>query len=197
MPGRKRRKRTRRRKFSFVLNKSCDERTRSSVLWYIEGLVCSSCISSRTNQSFGFRLCHGTWTGYKFPTIWSISAILSKSKVLHYGFIRLVNFMLKRPASWHLALEPRVWWLQIPERIWLYRLAGRKTQRHDLATAIGFCDPNPIDGKQSLNPAGTVFVTVHLFSAKWQTKVAWMSGGMRKKFQMTPRTIPSLYDNDQ
>ena len=40
----------------------------ASVLWYIEGSVCSSCISSRTNQSFGFRLsfrfCLDTWTGY-------------------------------------------------------------------------------------------------------------------------------------
>ena len=65
VPGRKR---TRRRQFSFVLDKACDKQTRPSVLWYIEGSVHSSCISSRTNQSFGFRLRFrlrlGTWTGY-------------------------------------------------------------------------------------------------------------------------------------
>ena len=47
-----------------------DERTnQASALWYIEGSVRSSCISSEMNQSFGFRLCFrfrlGTWTGYK------------------------------------------------------------------------------------------------------------------------------------
>ena len=67
MPGRKR---TRTRKFSFVLDKACDEQTRSSILWYIEGSVCSLCISSRTNQSFGFRvrfcLRPGKWTAYNF-----------------------------------------------------------------------------------------------------------------------------------
>ena len=36
----------------------------ASVLLYIQGSVRSSCISSRTNQSFGFRL--GTLTAYKY-----------------------------------------------------------------------------------------------------------------------------------
>ena len=61
------RKRTRRRKFSFLLDKAWDKPARPSVEWSIEELVHSSCISSRTNQSFRFRLrfrlC--TWTGYK------------------------------------------------------------------------------------------------------------------------------------
>ena len=56
VPGR-RRKRTRRRKSSFVLDKACDEQTRPQYYDSLkDGWVHSSCISSRTNQSFGFRL---------------------------------------------------------------------------------------------------------------------------------------------
>ena len=93
-------------KFSFVLDKACDERTRPSELWYIEGSVRSSCISSRTNQSFVFclRFCLrlGTWTGYeiqyfaKSPFMCHFEKEKGNyDKNESFGLLSLSNFLIK------------------------------------------------------------------------------------------------------
>ena len=103
------RKRTRRGKFSFVLDKACNKQTSQYYNSYIKGLVHSPHVSSRTNQSFGFCL--------RFVFVLANEQARSKDEAKEVGSWEMNFFTLDlvdkaRDISeilFQLALEVRKW----------------------------------------------------------------------------------------